>query len=207
MALCPVCRRHPVGEDRSHGIVTCPACGSLEGLDLQQQAAPARGRLFAFDWAHGSVSPFVASEDAVVAAALRAAARCLPAPPTAVGDLGCGDGKVVIAAAASLGCPAWGLDLDASLLDTARRRAADAGVAHLTDFRRADITALGAADLPAPPEGSVLVVYLLPDALRKLAGLLGAAVRAGAVVVAMRWPVPGLQAHETSHEGFHLYHR
>jgi len=43
-------------------------------------------------------------------------------------DLGCGDGRWVIAAAAQRSCPGRGYDLNEGLLQKGRRAAADAGV-------------------------------------------------------------------------------
>lgn len=60
------------------------------------------------------------------------------APEEAVLDVGCGAGQTTIEAAiSSAGAPALGLDLSEAMLDVARRRAADAGLATVS-FARAD---------------------------------------------------------------------
>ena len=72
-------------------------------------------------------------------------------------DLGSGDGRIVVRAAAAYGARGVGYEIDPSLVAQSRRNAAAAGVAELAEFREAD---LFAADLrPA----SVVTLYLLPS--------------------------------------------
>ena len=53
-------------------------------------------------------------------------------------DLGSGDGRIVIAAAKKFGVRAVGVDLNPTLVEQARRKAAEEGVSHLVEFRAAD---------------------------------------------------------------------
>jgi SAM-dependent methyltransferase len=53
-------------------------------------------------------------------------------------DLGSGDGRIVIAAAKKFGVRGVGVDLNPTLVEQARRRAAEEGVSHLVEFRAAD---------------------------------------------------------------------
>jgi cyclopropane fatty-acyl-phospholipid synthase-like methyltransferase len=53
-------------------------------------------------------------------------------------DLGSGDGRIVIAAAKKFGVRAVGVDLNSTLVEQARRKAAEEGVSHLVEFRAAD---------------------------------------------------------------------
>jgi SAM-dependent methyltransferase len=77
-------------------------------------------------------------------------------PQDVVYDLGCGDGRLLIAATAGYGCRGVGIDVDSRLLEQGRRRAAAVGVGDRLTFRQAD---LFAADLHA---ATVVFVYLLP---------------------------------------------
>jgi SAM-dependent methyltransferase len=71
-------------------------------------------------------------------------------------DLGCGDGRIVIAAARRYGVRGVGIDLNPDRIREAQENARKAGVAHLTEFRLAD---LFETDLrPA----TVVTLYLLP---------------------------------------------
>jgi cyclopropane fatty-acyl-phospholipid synthase-like methyltransferase len=53
-------------------------------------------------------------------------------------DLGSGDGRIVIEAAKKFGVRGVGVDLNPTLVEQARRRAAEEGVSHLVEFRAAD---------------------------------------------------------------------
>jgi SAM-dependent methyltransferase len=53
-------------------------------------------------------------------------------------DLGCGDGRILIQAAKKYGARGIGVDMNPLLVDEARRKAAEEGVAHLIEFRAGD---------------------------------------------------------------------
>lgn len=72
-------------------------------------------------------------------------------------DLGCGDGRIVIAAAAKYGCRAVGYDIDPEMVALSRKNAAKAGVEHLVTIEEADIFTL---DLS---QADVITLYLLPE--------------------------------------------
>jgi SAM-dependent methyltransferase len=77
-------------------------------------------------------------------------------------DLGSGDGRNVIAAARR-GARALGIEYDADLVELSKRAASAASVADKATFVQADMFA---ADFS---HANVLVLFLLPDNLRKLA--------------------------------------
>jgi SAM-dependent methyltransferase len=77
-------------------------------------------------------------------------------------DLGCGDGRILIAAAQQAGCHAVGFDIDADLVRQARENAKSAGVEHLVTVQQRDVLTV---DLS---EASVVMVYLLPWIMEKL---------------------------------------
>ena len=72
-------------------------------------------------------------------------------------DLGCGDGRIVIAAARLFGARGVGIDIDPVLLRRAKENARNAGVEHLVRFEQADFfqSNLG--------EASVVTMYLLTE--------------------------------------------
>jgi SAM-dependent methyltransferase len=72
-------------------------------------------------------------------------------------DLGCGDGRIVIAAAERYGVEAWGFDIDPERVAEARENARAAGVEHLVTIEQKDIFELDLS--PA----SVVTLYLLPE--------------------------------------------
>lgn len=71
-------------------------------------------------------------------------------------DLGCGDGRIAVAAARDFGARSLGIDIDPKRIGEARRLAEREGVADRARFRRAD---LFDADLSG---ATVVTLYLLP---------------------------------------------
>ena len=98
-------------------------------------------------------------------------------PLDVVYDLGCGDGRIVIAAAKKYGARGVGVDLDPARIREARANAKAAGVENLVTFKVAD---LFETDLT---EASVVTLYLLPELNRRLKPKLFAELRPGARVV------------------------
>ncbi len=92
-------------------------------------------------------------------------------------DLGCGDGRMVIAAAKKFGTRGVGIDLDPARIKEARANAKAQGVDQLVTFRVAD---LFETDLR---EATVVMLYLLPEVNRRLKPKLFAELRPGARVV------------------------
>jgi len=77
-------------------------------------------------------------------------------------DLGCGDGRIVAAAAKRWGCRGVGIDLSPSRVRESLETAERANVSHLVTIRQADIFDM---DLSG---ATVVTLYLLPPLNRKL---------------------------------------
>jgi hypothetical protein len=92
-------------------------------------------------------------------------------------DLGCGDGRVVIAAARRFGIRAVGIDIDPRRIAEARANARRSGVEHLVEFREQD--ALQADLAPA----TVVTLYLNDSGTLALTGKLREQLRPGARIV------------------------
>ena len=98
-------------------------------------------------------------------------------------DLGSGDGRLVIAAA-RLGARAVGVELDENLVELSTRRAAEAGVAELTEFVTTDLFEFDLS--PA----TVITMFLLPDINYRLRPTLFA-LRPGTRIVSNTWDLSG----------------
>jgi precorrin-6B methylase 2 len=83
-------------------------------------------------------------------------------PGDVVVDLGSGDGRIVIAAAQKFGARGLGIELDAALVETSRKRARAAKVDDRVSFVQGDVLT---ADLSG---ASVVTVYLLPGLMGRL---------------------------------------
>jgi SAM-dependent methyltransferase len=93
-------------------------------------------------------------------------------------DLGCGDGRLVIAAAQRHGARGLGVDIDPELVKLANATAQKEGVAQLARFEVRDIFATDVR------EATVLTLYLLPAMMLNLRPKLLAELRPGARIVA-----------------------
>jgi SAM-dependent methyltransferase len=96
-------------------------------------------------------------------------------------DLGCGDGRMVIAAAKKYGTRGVGVDLDPARIREARANAKREGVESLVTFRVEDMFQ---TDIR---EATVVLLYLLPELNRRLKPKLFAELRSGARVVSHDW--------------------
>jgi len=128
------------------------------------------------------LAPFVPSPPEVVA---RMLALAKVGPDDLVYDIGCGDGRVVIAAAKTCGARGVGVDIDAKLIEDCRANARREGVESMTRFVCADATKSHIA--PA----TVLALYLLPESLETLKPLFEKELRPGARIVSHNYRVPG----------------
>jgi SAM-dependent methyltransferase len=103
-------------------------------------------------------------------------------------DLGCGDGRIPIAAAKKYGARGVGVDIDPARIAESRANAKAAGVEHLVEFRLEDAMTVDVS--PA----TVVTLYLLSGSNAKLRPILTRQLRPGARIVShmfsmgMDWP-------------------
>ena len=126
--------------------------------------------------------PFVTTPFEVVDRMLRLAQT---GPRDLVVDLGSGDGRIVIAAARDFGARAIGVELDAALVERARERALEAGVAARAAFEHGDALR---ADVS---RATVVTTYLLPGLMERLRPKLLSELRPGARIVSHAFVMPG----------------
>ena len=118
--------------------------------------------------------PFVPSPNEVVDGMLKLAK--LKSTDTLY-DLGCGDGRIVIAAAKQYGAHAVGIDIDPERISEARENAKKAGVEKLVRFEEND---LFKADIHA---ATVVTLYLLPNVNMRLRPKLLSGLKPGTRIV------------------------
>lgn len=85
-----------------------------------------------------------------------------PQPHEILYDLGCGDGRVVVAAAKKYGCKAIGIEIDPKIADIARVNVKKAGVEHLVTIVTADARSISLDN------ADIIVMYLFPDLMKEL---------------------------------------
>ena len=129
-----------------------------------------------------SLAPYVATPEDVVDRMLTLART---GRSDVVYDIGCGDGRIVIAAAQKHGARGVGIDIDEGLIARARSAAEAAGVSQLVSFRVQDAMTVDVSD------ATVVTLYLLAASNAKLRPLITARLRPGARIVAHNYPVGG----------------
>jgi predicted RNA methylase len=92
-------------------------------------------------------------------------------------DLGCGDGRIPIAAAVKYGARGVGIDVDPRRIEESRANAKTAGVEHLVEFRLEDVMK---ADVS---KATVVTLYLLSSSNAKLRPILQSQLRQGSRIV------------------------
>jgi SAM-dependent methyltransferase len=134
--------------------------------------------------------PYVPTDEPVVAAMLRFAGV---GPRDVVYDLGCGDGRIVTAAAKLYGARGVGVDIDPQRIAEARERAAKARVAHLATFHCQSFFDTDFRD------ATVVMLYLLPAINARLRPRLLSDLKPGTRIVANYFGMgdwqPDMQAH------------
>jgi precorrin-6B methylase 2 len=120
------------------------------------------------------IAPYVPTPEDVVHRMLKLAGTTAK---DVVYDLGCGDGRIPIAAAKTYGARAVGIDIDPKRIEESRANAKAAGVEHLVEFRLQD--ALTADVSPA----TIVTLYMLGSGNAKLRPVITRQLRPGARIV------------------------
>jgi SAM-dependent methyltransferase len=121
-----------------------------------------------------NLAPYIATPDDVVVRMLTFAGVTRQ---DVVYDLGCGDGRIPIAAAQKYGARGVGLDIDPKLIDLAKSNAKAAGVDTLVDFRVQNVLT---ADVSS---ATVVTLYLLSSSNERLRPMLTRQLKPGARIV------------------------
>ena len=155
---------------RSLLLVLLLACGLAAGSPVGA-ASPPQGL---GPGAERNLAPFVASPLDVVDRMLTLAGV---GPGDVVYDLGCGDGRIVIAAAQKFGARGVGVDIDPRLIVQAEANAKTAGVQNRVRFILGDAMKVDVSD------ATVVTLYLLSASNVKLRPILTKQLRKGARIV------------------------
>lgn len=100
-------------------------------------------------------------------------------------DLGCGDGRIVIAAAKQFGARGVGIDIDPLRIKESNVNAVAAGVTDRVKFMQADLF----ADSTNLSEATVVTLYLLPSLNAKLLPKLRRELKPGTRIVSHSFPM------------------
>ena len=109
-------------------------------------------------------------------------------------DLGCGDGRIVVAAAKKYGIKAVGVDIDPARVKESRENVRTNNVAHLVTIKQADIFELDFH------EATVVTLYLLPELNVRLMPKL-AKLKPGSRIISDDFDMKGAKPKEVVHLG------
>ncbi|HEV7221717.1 MAG TPA: methyltransferase domain-containing protein [Pirellulales bacterium] len=132
------------------GAVVLVAGWAARGFLLRRASTPPDGTALPRPVVN---APYIPTPDEVVERMLELAEV---GPDDVVYDLGCGDGRIVVAAAKQYGCRCFGFDIAPERVAEARDNARREGVEQLVEIDQRDILTL---DLS---EATVVTMYLLP---------------------------------------------
>ena len=104
-------------------------------------------------------------------------------PRDVVYDLGCGDGRIVIAAALKFGARGVGVDIDPARIAEAEENARQAGVTKLVSFKVQDALKTDVSG------ATVVTLYMLSSMNARLRPLLTRQLRKGARIVSHSFPM------------------
>jgi hypothetical protein len=175
------------------------------GRTITRSLTPGRAYSFRYDeydlleiWlgSHGredaeDLAPFVVTPRTVVDRMLEMA---MVGPDDVVYDIGCGDGRIVIAAAERFGARGVGIDIDPKRIRESRENASKAMVEHLVTFLLADATRTDIS------KATIVTLYLLPESNGLLRPKLEKELRPGTLVISHNYTIPGWEAKETGSE-------
>lgn len=105
-------------------------------------------------------------------------------------DIGCGDGRIVVAAAKKYGSRGVGIDIDPVRIKESKANAKDNGVEHLVKFREEDATKTDIS--PA----TIVTTYLLTESNLLLRPKFERELKPGTLVVTHNYVVPGWEDKE-----------
>ena len=108
-------------------------------------------------------------------------------------DLGCGDGRIVIAAAEKYGARGVGIDIDPLRIEESRRNAVESEVEDLVKFYVQDATKVDIS------EATVITLYLLPESNELLRPKFEKELKPGAFVVSHNYSIPGWSDREAGY--------
>jgi len=145
------------------------------------------GLIRVYPGAHGredaaDLAPYVPTPAPIVEKML---ALAKVGPDDIVYDVGCGDGRMVIAAAKIYGARGVGIEIDPKLVEECEANARKEGVEVLVRFVCMDATKAHFA--PA----TVLALYLLPESLEALKPLFESDLKPGTRIVSHNYRIPG----------------
>jgi len=101
-------------------------------------------------------------------------------------DVGCGDGRFLVAACDAHGCTGRGIEWDSELVARARRRVEEAALADMVTIVQGDATK------EEWGEPSAVFLYLVPDGLARVRERVVALLRGGARIATNMFSLPSL---------------
>lgn len=102
-------------------------------------------------------------------------------------DLGCGDGRICIAASEKFGIRSCGVEIEEVLVERFKTKLAEKRLEELVRVEQGDLTELDLSD------ATVIVLYLLPEGMQAVKAALVECLQRGCRVICNSWGIPGIE--------------
>lgn len=143
-----------------------------------------------FQWMEGdSLAPPCQSESDVIEPLLQLIAPYCT-PQSVLYDLGCGDGRICIAATKRFHCYSVGVEIEEHLVKDFRANIAAAQIQDKVTPILGDLQQISLSD------ATIVIVYLLPESIELIKDQLCEVMRRGGIVICSTWRIKGL-THKT----------
>lgn len=140
-----------------------------------------------YHWIEGdSLAPPCPTDYGIVSDMLDMLSEYLDEEKTLV-DLGCGDGRICISAAKRFGCKSIGVEIEEELIKKFREKVEKENVQDKVQVIQGDLLTV---DLSV---ASIIVLYLLPEAIALIEDKLKDALRGGTIVLTNTWGIKGIE--------------
>lgn len=147
-------------------------------------------------WLEGdSLAPPCQSEDDVISSILDLVTPYLH-PTSTFYDLGCGDGRICIAATTRFSCFSVGVEIEEYLIEKFNISVSSLGLESKVKVVHGDLQLIDLED------ASVISIYLLPEAIELIREKLLHALTRGCIIVCNTWGIKGLKPDSTITVGY-----
>lgn len=149
-----------------------------------------------FRWMEGdSLAPPCQSENEVIEDILKLIAPRAK-PESVIYDLGCGDGRICIAATKRFGSYSRGVEIEADLIEAFQANITEQNLSDKVIALHQDLLTVDLSD------ATIIVLYLLPEAIELIRGQLTAFLSRGGLLICNTWGLKGLTPIACTLSGF-----
>ena len=151
-----------------------------------------------YHWLEGDSLAPPCQTDSETITALLELIKPFASPESILYDLGCGDGRICIKATERYECKSIGVEIEPPLVEKFQKKI------ETSELLKAKVTAKNDSllEVPFEEDATIIVLYLLPEAIELIRDKLIRCLERNAVVVCNNWGIKGVQPTNIIHCGF-----